>query len=375
MKKLFLLKSLLLLCALVAGSSSVWAADETIDFADQGYSNAQEVTTVSGTDFSITFDKGTNANTPKYYSNNVTVPAVRVYGGGTMTISSTTKTIVKIELTFGSSDGNNDITTNTGTYGDGVWTGSSDEIVFTVGGSSGNRRFATVAVTYGVPDTRTIVNISSVSVDPTSLVVGSGETATATATHDTEGCTTASFTYVSLNPTIATCTDDGVISPVTKGTATIQATLVIPADDKNYKVGSTITATTTIEIKNPSHNVVFSINGVESTPVEVEEDDAITFPADPAAIGGQTFMGWTTAPIDGTQADAPTTLVSSANMGTEDVTYYAVFANKTVTGGEVTKTYGFETESDDNWTINGPARSTEKPNTGSYSGKITTNKG
>ena len=110
---------------------------ETIDFTEQGYADAAAVTSVNGISCTVTFDKGTNDNNaPKYYTNGT---AVRVYGGNTMTIASATKTITKIELTFGTGDGNNDIITDVVTYSNGAWT---------VGGTSGNRRIQKVKVIY-----------------------------------------------------------------------------------------------------------------------------------------------------------------------------------------------------------------------------------
>lgn len=149
MKRL-LLKSTLLLCALVIGSMNVWAAaDEKITFSDQGYSNQQAIEEVNGSNFKITFDKGTNSNAPKYYTSGT---AIRAYGGNTMTVASTSKKFVKIEITFGSSDGSNAITTDVETYSDGTWTGSANSVVFTIGGTSGNRRISSVAVTYESTD-------------------------------------------------------------------------------------------------------------------------------------------------------------------------------------------------------------------------------
>lgn len=142
MKKLF---SVLLAATLCIGVG--WAADETVTFSAQGYTNGQEITTVNGTNFTITFNKGTNSNAPKYYD---TGQAIRVYGGNSFTVSST-KTINKIELTFASGEGSNAITTDVNTYSNGTWTGSATSVKFTVGGTSGHRRLASVAVTYQAP--------------------------------------------------------------------------------------------------------------------------------------------------------------------------------------------------------------------------------
>ena len=59
------------------------SAEVTIDFSAMSYDDAQEVTSVEQDGITVTFDKGTNKNTPKYYANGT---AVRVYGGGTMTV-------------------------------------------------------------------------------------------------------------------------------------------------------------------------------------------------------------------------------------------------------------------------------------------------
>ena len=115
-----------------------------IDLTQQGYSNQEEVSTVSKNPIKIAFDKGTNSNTPKYYDSGT---AVRLYGGGYFTVSSD-KTIVKVEITFGSSDGTNAITTDVPTYSNGTWTGNANSVKFSIGGTSGNRRIQKITVTY-----------------------------------------------------------------------------------------------------------------------------------------------------------------------------------------------------------------------------------
>lgn len=227
MKKIYLLKTVFLLCALVAGSN-VWAQDETIDFSSQGYSNQEEVTSVSGSSCTITFDKGTNSNTPKYFT---TGTAIRAYGGNTITVSSTSMTISKIDITFGSGDGSNEITTDVDTYSDGTWSGEASDITFTIGGSSGHRRLQKIAVTY--------------------------KSAT-------------------------------------------------PA---------------------PTHTVTWSVNGTTKTN-DFSEGRAIVFPSNIDDVEGKSFVGWVNTEISGTTDEAPA-FVTSATMGTSDVTYYAVFADKT----------------------------------------------
>lgn len=121
-----------------------WAATETFTFSQLGYANQAEVTTVSGSNVTLVFNKGTNSNPPKYFTSGA---AVRCYGGNYFTVNST-QTMSSIVITFGSSDGSNAITTDVATYSNGTWTGSASSVKFTIGGTSGNRRIAAIAVTY-----------------------------------------------------------------------------------------------------------------------------------------------------------------------------------------------------------------------------------
>lgn len=127
--------------AVSAGGQQV---EETITFSEQGYDNAQEIVTVTGEHFTITWDKGSNSNTPKYYN---TGAAIRAYGGNTFTVTTTEGNITAISLTFASGEGTNEITVDTGTFTTPDWTGSSDAVTFTIGGTSGHRRIASISVT------------------------------------------------------------------------------------------------------------------------------------------------------------------------------------------------------------------------------------
>ena len=92
--------------------------------------------------------------------------------------------------------------------------------------------------------------------------------------------------------------------------------------------GLTATALYTITIVEiPRHNATFSVNGTTTT-VQVKEGLAIEFPENPADISGKSFVGWTTTEI-AAPTDVKPEFVTSATMGTADVTFYAVFAEKT----------------------------------------------
>ena len=178
---------------------------------------------------------------------------------------------------------------------------------------------------------RTKVNITSFSADETTLVVND-ETST-TVANDVPAWT-ANYSYSSDNEDVAMVDEDGVIYAVAKGTATITVTPNIAANDANYRVGET--KTVEITVNNPSYTASFSVNGVidEANNSVTEQGEAITFPANPATIGSKSFVGWMKGEgISGTTNTAPTLYIAD-NMGSANVTYYAVFA--AVTANEVT---------------------------------------
>ena len=137
-----------LLAAMLLMNGLSWA-QTTInwDASQQGYTNQQVIeSVVFDTHVTGTFDKGTNNNAPKYYTSGT---AIRCYGGNTITIASSDANLTNITITFGSSDGSNAITTDVGDYSNGTWTGEAESVTFTIGGTSGNRRIAGFAITYG----------------------------------------------------------------------------------------------------------------------------------------------------------------------------------------------------------------------------------
>ena len=181
MRKTTLL-SLLSLLLLVSGRA--WAATEVvIDFTAQGYANAQDVTSLTVDGVTVTLKKGTNSNAPKFYTSGT---AVRCYGGNTLTLSAD-NSITGVVFTFGSSDGTNEITASEGSYADGTWEGSADEVIFTIGGTKGNRRIAKLVVTLddgGV----TPVTVNKPVITPEGGSYDEGDEVEVTITAD-EGCT------------------------------------------------------------------------------------------------------------------------------------------------------------------------------------------
>ena len=127
---------LLMLCMML--SINTWAAElnETITFKDLGYTNSQSVESVTGTNVTLTLDKGSNTNNgPKYYN---TGEGLRLYGGNTMTVTSTAEgySIVSITFTYsGSGYTMGDATVSGGSYSTNgavaTWTGKASEFTIT----------------------------------------------------------------------------------------------------------------------------------------------------------------------------------------------------------------------------------------------------
>lgn len=127
------------------GGGTVTGNTVTIDFSAQGYTNAQVVTSATVGNVSFTFAKAAANNDPAYYTAGT---AVRLYGGGTLTVSGSSVTIKKIVITFGSDDKTNAITANTGSFATDTWTGSASSVVLTVASGSGHRRIKAIEVTF-----------------------------------------------------------------------------------------------------------------------------------------------------------------------------------------------------------------------------------
>ena len=308
MKKTLLLKTMLLLCAIVFGTSA-WGA-ETVTFNYLDYKG--EGTTSTGSSYTMV-KEAVSINGTKFYGNN---SYAHFYASGIITITPADNIkITKIELTASSTSYNGyqssgTVTPSTGSMShDGTlvtWTGSATK-EFTIENSK-QIRWTSIVVTYEAVSSFTITAQSNNN--DWGTVSG---TTTITASPKTD------YRVSTTNP--YTVTPDG--------SATVEQTGNI------FAVTPSANTTITINFEAiPTHSVTWSVNGAE-TSEEVVEGKAITFPADPADLGGKTFMGWTETAIAGTTDVAPT-FVTSATMGTSDLKYYAVFA--TGTSGVVTIT-------------------------------------
>lgn len=379
MKKL-LLKSILLLCALITGTSA-WATDFTLSSADE----------VTKEGITVSFNIGDGTNAPTWYD-----AGLRLYANNTITISLTEGNIAAISFnwekqgnkTFASvtaSEGNYSHPSNTGS---GTWTGSAQSVTFTLG-NSGQLQLNTLSVTLAGSGTSYTITAESNNTSWGTVQL-SGTTITAT---PATGYRVSSSNPYSVTAGTATVTQTGnafSVSPSSNCTVRINfeaipnytITIVAPengtlsvklkSDDSDvnsgdqYPAGTVLKITATpndgynfknIQVIDPTthtftnsntreytllaanttikanfeakvyHNVNWYVNGTISSTVPVEEGTPIAKPAtNPDNIGVKKFMGWSEDQIDGTTNSEPT-YFTSANMGTTDVNYYAVFAS------------------------------------------------
>lgn len=192
--------------------------DVTIDLTAQGYENQQEVATVSSSDrkVTLTFDKGTGSNTPKYYTSGT---AVRVYGGGTIKVSST-GTITKAIFTWDSSNKPTSAdVASTGTYdtSSSTWTGSASEFTLTRPTGSGNWQLQKIVVTVSgaTAATKHSITIGAVTNGTISANVTEAyedETVTLTATPD-DGYTLDAWSVTDAESNVITVTNNTFTMP------------------------------------------------------------------------------------------------------------------------------------------------------------------
>ena len=203
-----------------------------------------------------------------------------------------------------------------------TWTGEVTSISFKAGSQV---RCTQIVVTVEKPKTLSSIAITT---PPTKTTYTEGET------FDPAGMVvTATYTDETTAPvTDYTFTPDGALA-----TTDTQVTISYTLND----VTETATQAITVNAL-PTHIVTFSVNGRTST-AEVKEGNAINFPT-VTGTSVLSYVGWTTEAIDGTTNTAPATLVTSATMGTADITYYAVYAKTSVTERTGTYTLDYDNE-------------------------------
>lgn len=332
MKKLYLLKTMLLLCALVVGSGSAWADTyeqlTSIAYIDE---SAEYVLGIDGTGFHY---EGTSswgktalpsAQTPIKYKltkasdgNSFTAKA---------TISGTTYYLqvpTSNDFSMATSEGQKtDLiigTTQVSETNYAVANKTTTDRHLRINGTSGLRSYAnetgTMAFFYKVISFAITAQSNNTDYGTVSL---SGSVIT--------GSPKSEYRYADPAYTV---------SPANSAT--------VVQDGNNFTVTPSENTTVTINFEAiPKHTVTYSVNGTTTTQ-DFMEGEAITFPDDPAAVDEKVFVGWVTGAIDGTTDTAPS-FVTSATMDKSDITYYAVFAN-VIDNGSGTYTLDYNEEAD-----------------------------
>ena len=166
----------------------------------------------------------------------------------------------------------------------------------------------------GYNDTNTFT-ISGIKLTPNS-------TASLTIDDDTNFRVSPSSIKVDNNGNIAETDVTVTYAPTTTGEHS--ATLTISSGDLSKTVSLKGTGIAPLA----HYTLSWMVNGTTYATTE-SEGNLVTLPTNPAAIGSNVFMGWTTSTISGTSDDEPPVLFTTAEGApavTGNTTYYAVFA-------------------------------------------------
>ena len=313
---------MLLLCALIVGSGTMWAETEVLSWSRSGSTN----TYTNGYTFSATASAKSG-----FYQDASGTAGIKLYSENNA-ICDKTPTSVTFTASVGGGSANKDLSNSvyvcyvdkSGNVIGGTETVVTNKIT-TAGGDTYNISMSTAKATnaYGVYIYHTKESGYNVRYFSFSLsyVASSGTTYSITAESNNE-----SFGTVSLSGNVITGSPNtGYRYADPAYTVAPENSATVVQDGNTFTVTPTANTTITINFEAiPTHTATFSVNGTTTT-TDFQEGAAITFPANPTDIDGKSFVGWTETAISGTTDEKPT-FVTSATMGEADVTYYAVFA-------------------------------------------------
>lgn len=356
------LKMIALMCLMmVLGSANVWAVDAkiTIDASKiNGFTNSYKEYSwadgeISGKCYAYKNNSNMQFNDNPYVYNISEVPGriksvTITKGGGTArswSVYMAGKSLTsKNYQSEGTKIGNSQTVSSNYTW---KVPEGSDYNYFYITKGSNSTQISSIVITYEVrstPALKTSLSIldfgaveNNTSKDLSFKLSGTKLTADATLSVDGEYFTVAPTTVAQTDGTIAETDVTVSYKPTAVGSHT--ATLTISSTGAKDK---TITLTGTSA---NAYNVAWNVNGKaysEGTPTTkvVDGEKVTVLPTTPKDINGKVFVGWTNASLSVAQDAAPAVLfknVVNAPKVTGDVTYYAVFANRT-DGGEVTYT-------------------------------------
>ena len=345
-KQLLKFKTLLLVCLLtIVGTNASWAKEKTItlDYSSFGLttSYAEKTATVDGIGFTVNQGyKGTGdviqMNSSKGSGILYNTTAIAGLKSITVKVSSGSKTYTVTTGTSEKPTANSQTGTSTGTYN-----AASGDTYFQLK-VSGASYFTSIVITYDDSNSGSNLSTSDLALTDASIALSFD-------LYNNSSAQTVSFTTSSTGTVTVSGGEDYCTTSVSGSTITVTPTAVTPsaqtitvsqAADDTYAAGTvTFSLNITDSTPIPTHTATFSVNGTTSTQ-DFEEGASITFPANPTDVNGKSFVGWVASAISGTTNTAPS-FVTSATMGTSDVTYYAVFADVTP-GTQTTKTDVFD---------------------------------
>lgn len=348
MKKTLSQRFFLPLCLLtlfgILGGSHAWAAEETIDLTKGTFVSQQIVW--EGTSCSITQTQG--SSTSKVNSSYVSAP--RWYASHVISFAAKTGYVLESVVVTATTNSYATALKNS-TYSSGSSASVSGSVVtITTSGDftikmGAQSRISSIVVTYRsasipylkvTPSSLSAFPETEIDYTPTQKFTLSGSSLTADAVLAISGTNADMFSVSpsSITPTAGTISDTEVTvtyAPTAAGSH--EATLTVSSTGATAQ---TIALRGTAIAPLTHYTVNWMVNGnlySEGTPsTDVAEGASVeTLPTPPAAIGDKVFMGWTKAPIDGTQDVAPAGLFTSAADApavNANTTYYAVFATQ-----------------------------------------------
>ena len=232
------LRWLVTLLAMIV-STGTWA-EETITLSKQGYTDGEEVSSTVGTDFTITYNKGTSTAVPAYFD---TGNGVRVYAGGNVVVSSE-KTMTKVVFTYGKDKSPTVEIGNKTVSSPATWEGSAKSVQLDVK-TKGHIRLQSVTVTFEDDGEATLITIAEARAQGTGSVYTSGVVTSCVGTN----------AYIQ-DATAAICVY-GNANLVVGNEITVQGTLT--------------TYNGLLEIMNPTCTVVSSGNSISPTVKTIAE--------------------------------------------------------------------------------------------------------
>lgn len=313
MKQKTIIQSLFLLVALLVGNvGSVWGAeDDTHDFSQ----------TLS-----------------QLLNNNASIAPINIPAQ-----SYPVKEVI-ITWEYNKASTYNDAVTMSVSVGGNSWGTQSTGSSVSTKSFSGSSLIGAIAISF-TNNTGTGTGHGTFKVTKVTLVEGSivpAYTITAVSNDESKG-TVSGTTTITASPKDGYRVSKTTPYTITSGTATISQ------DGNVFTVTPSSNCTIRINFEEiPSHNVTWNINGDTSIEAYYEDED-ITFSSSIENVEGKVFRGWLGNTIEGTTDEEPE-FVTSATMGTSDITYYAVFA--TAAEGEEAKTKT-QTLQYDTWSYSG----------------------